>query len=377
MNEYLYIENFGPIVEVELKDIKPFTILIGESGSGKSTIMKVLSLFRWIYKRINLRSYLKLSNIKNTRISFNIKNLMKTSGIFEFLKSDTVIVYRRDGYEVRMENMSVSAKKDINVDDLCLDKICFISDKRSMIPDILDYKIDKRMGNYYLQDTIDNFLLATANVKSFSMDYLGVELKVEKSKTGVVSYKIKDKTNEAYSIDLKYASSGMQTVTPLGIITEYFATKFDSKESMNSSLFSYMQDAENLKAFSTARDIGDIQKRNVHIMIEEPELILYPESQKSLIDFLVYRCFNSPHDYKMSLMLATHSPYILNYMNLLVDRYEKGKDTKYKVSFDDVAAFEIADGLLYDLKIEGERKLVDSRSLSDPISSIYSEFNEK
>ena len=81
--------------------------------------------------------------------------------------------------------------------------------------------------------------------------------------------------------------------------------------------------------------------------------------------------------WKMSLMLATHSPYILNYMNLLVDRYEKGKDTKYKVSFDDVAAFEIADGLLYDLKIEGERKLVDSRSLSDPISSIYSEFNEK
>jgi len=143
MNEYLYIENFGPIVEVELKDIKPFTILIGESGSGKSTIMKVLSLFRWIYKRINLRSYLKLSNIKNTRISFNIKNLMKTSEIFEFLKSDTVIVYRRDGYEVRMENMSVSAKKDINVDDLCLDKICFISDKRSMIPDILDYKILK------------------------------------------------------------------------------------------------------------------------------------------------------------------------------------------------------------------------------------------
>ncbi len=41
MNEYLYIENFGPIVEVELKDIRPFTIFIGESGSGKSTVMKV------------------------------------------------------------------------------------------------------------------------------------------------------------------------------------------------------------------------------------------------------------------------------------------------------------------------------------------------
>ena len=59
MNEYLLIENFGPIDEIILDDIRPFTVFIGESGSGKSTIMKVLSLFRWMYKRVNLRSYLQ------------------------------------------------------------------------------------------------------------------------------------------------------------------------------------------------------------------------------------------------------------------------------------------------------------------------------
>ena len=53
MNEYLLIENFGPIDEVILDDIRPLTVFIGESGSGKSTIMKVLSLFRWMYKRVN------------------------------------------------------------------------------------------------------------------------------------------------------------------------------------------------------------------------------------------------------------------------------------------------------------------------------------
>lgn len=377
MNEYLYIENFGPIVEIELRDIRPFTVFIGESGSGKSTVMKVLSLFRWIYKRVNLRSYLKLSHIKKTRIVFKIKNLMKTSGILEFLKSDSVIVYRRDGYEIRMENMKVVAKGDIELDNLCLDKICFISDKRSMIPDILGHGLDKRIANYYLQDTIDNFVLATGSIKLFPMDYLGVDLKVEKSKSGAVAYKIVDRENDDFSIDMRYASSGMLTASPLSVITEYFATSFDTKESMNSSLFSYMQDVENLKAFSTARDIGEITKRNVHIMIEEPELSLYPESQKSLIDFLVYRCFNTPHAYSMTLMLATHSPYILNYLNLLADRYDKGKDTLYKVPFENIGAYEIADGLLYDLKIEGQRKLVDSRSLSDPISSIYHEYNER
>ena len=66
MTEYLRIKNFGPIVDIELDNIAPFTILIGESGSGKSTVMKVLSMFRWIYKRVVLRSYVRQANIRKT-----------------------------------------------------------------------------------------------------------------------------------------------------------------------------------------------------------------------------------------------------------------------------------------------------------------------
>lgn len=70
MAEYLKIENFGPILEIELDDIRPLTVFIGESGSGKSTIMKVLSLFRWMFKRVNLRSFIKLSGIRKTKLGF-------------------------------------------------------------------------------------------------------------------------------------------------------------------------------------------------------------------------------------------------------------------------------------------------------------------
>ena len=62
MNEYLRIQNFGPVVDIELDNIVPLTVLIGESGSGKSTVMKVLSMFRWIYKRVVLRSYVRKKN---------------------------------------------------------------------------------------------------------------------------------------------------------------------------------------------------------------------------------------------------------------------------------------------------------------------------
>lgn len=56
MQESIVIKNFGPVKEVEISNIRLFTVFIGESGSGKSTVMKVIALFRWIYKMVNIRS---------------------------------------------------------------------------------------------------------------------------------------------------------------------------------------------------------------------------------------------------------------------------------------------------------------------------------
>ena len=85
MNEYLRIQNFGPVVDIELDNIVPLTVLIGESGSGKSTVMKVLSMFRWIYKRVVLRSYVRQAKIKKTGIGIQMKTLLKTSQLNEYL----------------------------------------------------------------------------------------------------------------------------------------------------------------------------------------------------------------------------------------------------------------------------------------------------
>lgn len=377
MNEYLLIENFGPIDEVILDDIRPLTVFIGESGSGKSTIMKVLSLFRWMYKRVNLRSYLQHAGIKKTGLKFKIKPLLKVSGILEYLKQDSVIVYRRGNYEIKMQNRSVNIRFTISPEDLCLDKVCFISDKRSMIPDFLDNKLERRIANYYLQDTMDNFLLACEETKGLSLDYLDINFKVEKPKNAPIRYRIQGTNGEDFSIDMKNASSGMQTVTPLSIIVEYFATRFDAESSMKSSLFSFMNDTDNLKNFSAAQNVGDIKRRHVHIFIEEPELSLYPESQKALMDFLVSRCFHTQKGYDMTLMLATHSPYIVNYLNLLIKRNDNGENTTYKMPFEDMNVYEIVGGTATSLRMEGEHRIINASSLSDPISSIYSEYNAK
>lgn len=372
MNEYLRIQNFGPVVDIELDDIAPLTILIGESGTGKSTVMKVLSMFRWIYKRVVLRSYVRQAKIKKTGIGIQMKTLLKTSQLNEYIKPDTEITYRRGDYTISYANGKLNAQADIPADSLSLEKICFISDKRSMIPDFLENKIEKKNANYHLQDTLDNFILAADSIRQLPLDFLNVELKIEKGSKGD-KYMIKGTNDKTCSIQLRNSSSGTQTVTPLSLIVEYYAKKFDSQKSMNSSLFSYLQDNDKLDVFNTAKNIGSIGSKNVHLFIEEPELSLYPESQRHLMDFLINRCFITEHPYKMTLMMATHSPYIVNYLNVLIRRTtDSGRPY---IRPEDVNVYEIYDGYAGSLKTLNGRPLIDTRSMSEPISEIYTEFN--
>lgn len=372
MNEYLRIQNFGPIVDIELDNIVPLTILIGESGSGKSTVMKILSMFRWIYKRIVLRSYVRQAKIKKTGIGIHMKTLLNTSQLNEYIKSDTEIVYRRNNYTISYSNGKLNAQADIPANELSLEKICYISDKRSMIPDFLENKIEKKNANYYLQDTLENFLLAADSIRQLPLDYLNVELKIEKSGKGD-KYMIKGTNGKPCSIQLRNSSSGTQTVTPLSLIVEYYAKNFNSQKSMNSSLFSYLQDNDKLDVFSTTKNIGEIASKNVHLFIEEPELSLYPESQSRLMDFLVNRCFMYEHPYNMTLMMATHSPYIVNYLNVLIRRTET--NGLPFVNPENVNVYEIFDGFAAPLKTLNDKPVIDTRSMSDPIADMYKEFN--
>ena len=74
--ESLVIKNFGPVTDIEIPEIAPYLFLIGESGSGKSTILKVLAMMRHMYKQINLRSYLKLGNVIDRTIELNFSDYL-------------------------------------------------------------------------------------------------------------------------------------------------------------------------------------------------------------------------------------------------------------------------------------------------------------
>ena len=94
MNERLQLKNFGPIKQLDVP-IKPLTVLIGESGSGKSAVLKLLSLLRWVHKRNHLRSYFIRNGLanKNDFNSVSLAELLAMSGLEEFVKETTEIIF--------------------------------------------------------------------------------------------------------------------------------------------------------------------------------------------------------------------------------------------------------------------------------------------
>ncbi len=376
MKESIIIKNFGPIVEVELEDIRPLTIFIGESGSGKSTVIKTLALFRWIFKMICIRTYLKESGISKSPFRFSFGSYLKNNGLESFVKDDTYIKYQFKDCVIEYRDKQLVPPQNVSMSDISLEKNSFISDKRNIIADMLSNKTAKSAAGYFLRETFDDYLLAAKEVRELNFDYLGVGLKIDKVSTGD-KYSIVGIGEDNYKINLEDASSGTLTVTPLSLIIEYFSRRYNLVKSFNNAILNYLSNSDKLSDFKAITDVGQIENRRINIHIEEPELSLYPESQRSLMNFIINRCFTEkPSDYDMSVILATHSPYIINHINLLVLAAQKGvAEEGANIKLEDVNVYEIIGGYLNTLKQE-DAFVIDTRPLSDPISNIYYRFEE-
>lgn len=373
IKESLYIRNLGPVKEVILDDITPLTVLIGQSGCGKSTVMKVLSICRWVNKMVYLRQYLQMGNIKESPFKFDFRSYFKTSSVP--LNADTVIKYIFDGTVILFDEGGLR----INYSEsgfLSLEKICFITEKRNMISDLVSLRTNRKDAGFYLNEILDDFVLAMRNYETIDLDYLGVRLRHTNSK-GADAYHVEGigDEGEQFDIRLNEASSGIQTVLPLVAVMSYYTDKFDIVKRFNQSIFRMLSETDSLKDFRPQMNIGEIPHRRVNFLIEEPELSLDPESQTHLIDFMVGRCFSKKGDdmSDYTVMLATHSPYIVNYLNLLIARSKKGVDGG--VDYNDVNAYYMDKGRCYTLRIGDGHDIIDASSMSTTISNIYTEYN--
>lgn len=377
MKESLHIKNFGPIKEVRLEDVRPLTVIIGTSGSGKSTIMKVLCLFRWLYKMHNVRSYLKLSNIAKSPFRFQWKSYERNNGWEGFTSKQSFIEYQRGDITIRLQDNGLKFEGQPSLDNLHLEKLCFIADNRIASSMVLAKRM--RSDNFYLNETISDFSLAMDALNHYEMPFFELQLEKRKTSNGV-RYMIEGKGDNKYNIPFTSASSGIQSILPVAATAHYFATQFDMVKTFNSAVLRYVSDADRLGSFKPIANIGEIKSRRVCLHIEEPELSLSPEKQTALLNTLVASCFTqrkSRNEYDMGIFFTTHSPYIINQLNLLVHAYEQGKkiDDCANISFDDVEVYRLEyDGTLRSLKARN-MNYIDTMPLSDEINRIYDDYD--
>lgn len=382
MIESIYIKNLGPIKEMHIRHIKSFTVLIGESGSGKSTLMKAIGLFRWIYKMHNIRSYLKHSKISKSPFRFRMETYLKNCGFEQFIQKDTEIVYSvkydsERSYEIRFSKNRLSGTSNnelIHESDIYFNKISFISETRNVIPLWSDKGASFAGGylGFYFHEVYKDFDLASEAFKELELHFLNLKFFVKKTSNGK-KYEIQSGEKGAFQIDFKNSSSGTQTAVPIALITQYFSKYFNFEEAFNRSVLNYLSNTDNLTDFKPVKNLSEINKK-IFIHIEEPELSLFPDAQCELINDLVNKCFISNTN-DIELFMSTHSPYIINYLNLLIKAFDKGKFINgSNIDYDNLAVYQVINGKLEDLMVKNQR-LVNTNPLSETINEIYDKFN--
>lgn len=384
MKESIIIKNFGPLKEVEIDDIKPLTVFIGKSAGGKSIIMKVIVLMRYIYKMVNIRSYLK--NAKITRSPFKLRfNSLLHDGLKGMITAQTEIYYtvETNGNKYTLKYTNRGLQSDINIPDkdLIFFKEAYVSGMRSLIPIWASKAVSVKGENlgFFFHETFNDFNDATDVIKEQKLEYLNLKMKVRKSGNRPKLFTIESLQNDAVPIELRYASSGIQTSAPLVAIVHYFAQEFSFKDAFQRSVLNYLYKQDLLTKFTLGINRNKLGKY-VHIHIEEVELSLAPEDQRAFMSNLVEEVFHkNKKDRKLGLMVSTHSPYIVNHLNVLLRAgyFEKARENYPFLEKDDIAVYRVNEGKIISLMATDNdtgEYVINALDMSDTMERIFEEY---
>lgn len=417
----LTIKNIGPIKEIKM-DVNKVTFLLGPQSSGKSTIAKVLCHCQWIEKRC-------YNNFKEEREKF-IVGTSFVDGFNEYyrfngyFRDDSYILYEGNyiTLEYKDKKLGISKNPDENYE---YPKLCYIPAERNLvaaIPNLRKYNDTNDLILYFLYDWFE----AREYVKELNLDDI-IERRVkyvfEKSNSSDIIY-----DGDEAKLDLKNASSGLQSLVPLmavstyileGVFNRYKPLSSEQKmqlekatieiqkltKQLNSIVEERIKKGEkgeiSIKVEGTAenplvvailngdpliQDILASSKREFFykrsdIYIEEPEQNLFPDAQQKFVYWLLREMRESQRQH--SALITTHSPFVLfSLNNCLIGGLAENKlpeqvknDCPSKDSWFDpklVTVYEIHDGKLK--TIQEESGLLMHNYLNQAYRKINAEY---
>lgn len=440
------IKNFGPIKQgfTDTSDgffeIKRITLLIGEQASGKSCIAKLISSFLWLEKcllRQDMRNELSIEDVHSK--NFFVK-LFDYHYMTEYFSEKTEIEYYGQVYKFTINGKNIFCEKyaDINY---AMPKIMYVPAERNLISVFENpFLVDNFPPSLYtLLDEYHNACLSLGNSKIklpiadayFSFD-----------RTTQLAYIADEKEN--YIIPLYKVASGIHSIVPMSIVSEYLTNQVskpneDTTKRLNinytnkvnekytsildklglgsvalgiflaspfvlpagmitlltSAGIKFLDNQDAKKKF-TESDISEIKKSFTgfynsffYNIVEEPEQNLFPTAQKSIV-FRLLECLNEID--KNQLLITTHSPYILAYLNIAIKANSvavKSIDKKESINEiisenvwidgNDVAVYQLNNGKIKKLKKHDGVFISDDNMLNAELENsneLYSKLLE-
>lgn len=340
----LKVKNFGPLKDIDI-ELKQVNLFIGENGTGKSVLGKLISLLTGINNDLFIKAemindlevrkrfdtlhinFLKdntkilFSNITNDQMDFkfqftnNKSSLKYTQSASDFItiKKESLQKAKEDAIKLFGENAVRNNPDLINsLLKLKIDSINEVTPRPQGYFDLtnvfLKNKFDyapylpaERNLTALLTKSLASFLTADLPIPKYLLDFTSL---FEKARNKIrelsflnFRYEYDGQNDKVYYNDTEFqhlhqSSSGLQAVIPLMVVIKYLSEK--------------------------AADM----------IVEEPEINLFPKAQYELVKFLISQRKEFHTGDSQRLYLMTHSPYILTSLNNLIYAYKISQKSK-------------------------------------------------
>ncbi len=341
----ILIKNIGPLTHVEL-ELNKVNVFMGPQSSGKSTIAKIISYCQWVEKRTILDGDFKYK-VSEQLLEFHRlgENYFSDDSLIEYETEFIKVIYT--GIKliqyIALKKEHIHYKKSKNI---------YIPSERNFVSTIPNLGKYKETNDNIMSFIYDWYSAKRKFTKQNFLSVLNLDVDFYNSDDSDLDMLVLRKNGK--EIQLRESSSGLQSLTPLAVISEYLTKNIYEEKtvlSVDEMEFSFKNllktlDEDAIGKLKAVLGVKELDSSNplfdflkfrqeyfkTNFIIEEPEQNLFPETQRDLVYYL-FNKLQSERDH--SLLITTHSPYILYAINNCL----MGSLVKDKIEVDELPEF--------------------------------------